>query len=182
VLPASSDPTGDWQVTGVHWFGRFITGSPRTIDSFNIIFWPDAGNRPAGGNAPGLPPKYSEALAIFEVSADAAPGGGGATSFEYTASLPTAFDAQDGVKYWVEIQAGVNYPPLWGTEMTLFTQGSRPYDGFDLFSTPFWTEFAAARDTAFDLSGEPAPEPASAVLALMGFSLVALRRRMHSCR
>jgi hypothetical protein len=178
VLPASPDESGDWQVTDVQWLGRFVTGSPVEIDSFNIIFWPDAGGLPAGSNSAGLPPKYNEALAIYSgVPAVSSPGGGGATSFQYIAELPAPFTAADGVPYWIEVQANVNYPPLWAFEVTLMSQFARPHYGFDLFSTPFWTELGNARDNAFILSGVPVPEPGGAMLLGFGALVLARSRR-----
>ncbi|MBI5762790.1 MAG: hypothetical protein HZA51_04610 [Planctomycetes bacterium] len=179
TLGASSDISGDWRITEVNWIGRFMTGTPTPIDTFNIIFWPDDNTgHPAGSDAAGLPPKYSEALAIYNnVPATSAPGGGGPTSFEYSASLPDAFFAEDGVQYWIEIQANVNYPPLWGVEMTNLTQLGRPHNGFDLFFTPFWTESGAKHDTAFTLGGEPVPEPAAASMVILMLGLPLLRRR-----
>lgn len=176
ILPASPHVSGDWQVTGVDWIGRFTTGIPVPINTFNIIFWPDTGGAPAGGNVPGLPPKYSDALAIYSnVPATNSPGGGGPSSFNYSGALPTPFIAQDGVHYWIEIQANVNYPPLWDMEVTLMSQLGRPYSGFDLFATPFWTELGNDRDAAFILNGSPVPEPWS--ISLLGIGLLALTRR-----
>ncbi|MEK6642824.1 MAG: hypothetical protein AABZ08_02870 [Planctomycetota bacterium] len=174
VLPSSPDDSGDWRINQVNWIGRFITGTPTPIPTFNIIFWPDDNSgHPAGSDAAGLPPKYSEALAIYSnVPASSGPGGGGSTSFEYSATLPDAFEAADGVRYWIEIQANVNFPPLWGVEMTNLTQLGRPHSGYDLFFTPFWSESAALHDTAFTLGGNPVPEPTSLIILMLGLPLL----------
>lgn len=180
---SSPDDSGDWRITEVNWMGRFMTGTPAPIDTFNIIFWPDESGHPAGSDAVGLPPKYSQALAIYNnVAATSGPGGGGPLSFEYSASLPSAFVAEDGVRYWIEIQANLNYPPLWGVEMTNSTQFGRPHNGFDLFATPFWTESAALHDTAFTLGGEPVPEPGGLVGVVFVMFLARKRSLIRSGR
>jgi hypothetical protein len=167
---------GDWLVTEIDWYGRFITGLPVSADSFNIIFWPDDGGSPAGSNDAGTGPKYSAALAIYsDVPTASSPSGGGSSNFGYYAALPAPFLAHANTSYWIEIQANVDYPPLWAPELTINTSIANPNYGFDLFGTPFWTKSLAGHDMAFTLHGTPSPEPTSALLMLPAALL--LRRR-----
>ena len=169
---------GGWSATDVSWYGRFVTGLPVDIGGFNIIFWPDAGGQPAGGQGPGDPPKYNQALAIISnVPATSVASAGGDRNFYYTATFPTPLALQDNVTYWIEIQAVTNYPPLWDPEMTLNSTGGHPHYGWTFFSTPFWTGLGAAEDMAFQLGGSAVPEPASAVVLLGAFCGMLLRRR-----
>jgi hypothetical protein len=175
-LPANP---GGWTVTDVTWYGRFVTGLPVPIGGFNIIFWPDAGGQPAGGQGPGVGPKYSNALAIYNnVPASSGPSGGGDANFVYSATLPSALAVQDGVTYWIEIQAVTNYPPLWDPEMTVASQLARPHDGWTLFSTPFWTDIGASQDMAFQLGGTAVPEPGASMFAVLTIISLITRRRV----
>lgn len=169
---------GGWSVTDLTWYGRFVTGQPVEIGGFNIIFWPDAGGQPAGGQGPGDGPKYSQALAIYNnVPATSAPSGGGLNNFVYSATLPTPMLLQGNVTYWIEIQAVTNYPPLWDPENTVGSQMARPHYGWTLDFTPFWTELLDPHDMAFQLGGAPVPEPGAAGLAALALLCTAKRLR-----
>jgi hypothetical protein len=178
-LPTSSDPSGDWSVKHLKWSGVFILGQPIAITQFNIIVWPQEVGlpMPAGGSDSGNPPDYSAALAVYNhVPTVSSPGGGGANTFDYSADLPTSFLAEDNTPYWLEIQADRNWPPQWAWQIVAGTQGGITYNGFAglLDTIQFWS--GSGLDTAFQLFGDPVPEPTCAGL-LMAFGLLSLRSR-----
>jgi hypothetical protein len=185
VLPASSDPSGDWQIKSLNWSGRFIVGTPVTNMSFNIIVWPsEIGlDIPAGGSEEGMPPDYTAALAIYSnVPATAIANPVGENNFDYSADLPIPFSASDGTTYWLEVQAAQNWPPQWAWQLTLGTHGSFTYSGFAglLDTIQFWSP--AGLDTAFQLYGDPVPEPSTAILGLACGLLMMRRMRLSTSR
>ena len=185
TLGPSSDPSGDWSIKSLKWSGKFILGSPTTNMNFNIIVWPseDEAPTPAGGSDAGMPPDYTAALAVYNnVPANAVANPVGNNNYDYSANLPLPFTASDGTTYWLEIQAAVNFPPQWGWQLTGGTQGNFTYSGFAGLQDQiqFWT--AAGLDTAFQLYGDPVPEPTTAGLgiALIGLTLTRRTRRSMS--
>lgn len=157
VLPDS--PESDWSITGVQWSGRYWNpNGPGPITSFRIIFWPDAGGIPAGSQEAGLPPDYSQALAIFTIpgNANEVPNDGGFPYFfDYSVDLPEPFIADPNVTFWLEIQPTMNFSPQWGWQVTSGRQGFEPQRGFDFFDVAFWTPINDPGDLAFVLIGEP---------------------------
>ncbi len=92
-------------ISEIQWFGlydpiKFGAGGP--VADFQVSIYPSiaAGTEPAVAGAP---------LVEYRVGGNAAeaPIGtiGGATLYSYSFSLPTAFVASAGVKYWVQIEA-----------------------------------------------------------------------------
>jgi hypothetical protein len=181
IMPMSSDPSGAWRVNRLNWSGVFILGIPTEITHFNIIFWPqEIGlTRPAGGTESGNPPDYSAALAVYNhIPATSTPGGGGPNTFNYFTDLPTPFQAAGETPYWLEIQADHNWPPQWAWQVVGGVQNSVTYNGFAglLDTVQFWSENGL--DTAFQLYGDPVPEPASVGLVLIAGLLSVRRRRL----
>lgn len=192
TLDHSGQGDGSWNITDVHWSGGYFgPGFPgqSPITDFNIIFWPDAGGVPAGGNGVGLPPIYGDALAIYNIAGNAnetlAPGGDGVNQFDYWVDLPVAFNAAANTTYWVEIQPVFPFPPQWAFQRTFGqVNGARAVQGFDALALAFWSpagfdadpDLDDPMDLTFSLTGEPVPAPGA--LALLGVAgLAGMRRR-----
>lgn len=161
---------GGGTVTSVKFFGGFWNGSPVAIDSFNIIFYEDAGGMPTGG-----PTDPTATGTLFNVSATSTPSG---VDFEYDADLGAGFSANAGSTYWVAIQAVMLFPPQWGINQSNTIQGNEAHAGFPLLGSDYWTPgsivFGTARDAAFQLYGQV---PTPGALALLGVAGLARRRR-----
>lgn len=144
------------QVTGVHWWGIFFekyTPWPNPCD-FNIIFYGDdgTGNMPTGA---GMDDPTSTAIAFYFIP-DVLGNLFAIDSFEYNATLPQSFNTTANTKYWIAIQAKVDWPPQWGW----YTNGNNPdqlhgpVQGFPLMGHPYWTDLTDG-DMAFQLYGGP---------------------------
>ncbi len=185
MLGPSGQGDGSWLVTDVHWSGAYFNGPAIKPSGFNVIFWPDAGGVPAGGQAPGLPPDYGQALAIYNFAGDANqtldPGGDGEAQFNYWVDLPVAFNAAANTSYWVEVQPVFEFPPQWAFQRTIGPQaiGAPAVQGFDLLNLAFWSPAGGGvglTDLTFSLTGTPIPAPGA--LALLGVAgLAGMRRR-----
>ena len=181
ILGPSGQGDGSWNITDVHWAGvTFGPGGVAPITSFNIIFWADVGGMPGGGQAPGLPPDYTQALAIYNIAGNAnqtlAPGGDGVNNFDYWVDLPVAFNAAANTSYWIEIQPVTIFPPQWALQQTANQTGGVTHQGFDILNLAFWTPANSQADSSFQLSGVPVPAPGA--LALLGVAgLAGMRRR-----
>lgn len=155
VLPPSTQCA--WTITGVRWSGvNWATDDTAAVTGFRIIFWPDAAGFPAGGG--GYTPDMSQALAVYDIpgSADETPRPGGSLlSFDYSTDLPEPFQALPGVRYWIEIQPVMPFPPQWGWQVTQSRQGSGPVAYFDLLGLAAWTPINDPGDLAFQLMGAP---------------------------
>ena len=175
VYPFDSQVADDFvladggEITGVTFWGGFYNGSPVPIESFNIIFYEDAGGMPTGG-----PEDPTGTGTVFNVAATSTPEG---ADFKYEADLGAGFSADAGSTYWVAIQAVMTFPPQWGISASNSIQGSELMFGFPLLGTPYWTPgttvFGTPRVSAFQLYGVPAP----GALALLGLAGLAGRRR-----
>jgi len=85
-------------ITSLRWWGFYIGG--QVADDFSIVIFDDAGGLPGS-------PIY-QANPGAAVTRTAAPGG-----FQYDVDLSPAFEAQPGVRYWVEIVNNLPGPPYW---------------------------------------------------------------------
>jgi PKD repeat protein len=149
----------DSRVTGVHWWGVFFAGDPPWPNpcDFNIIFYADdgTGNMPTGA---GMEDPTSTALAVyFMPQVNGTVCGPYDDWFEYNVSFPTQFNITADTKYWIAIQAVINYSPdgQWGWS----TNGNanpeqlhNPVQGFPVLGTPYWTDTTYG-DMAFQLYG-----------------------------
>lgn len=151
----SASPQCRWSVTGVRWTGRrWNELDPGAISGFRITFWPDEESVPAGGGA--NTPNAAAALAAFDLPADAAETALGGGAYSYEATLPQALELMPGVRYWIEIQAKIPFPPQWGLHITHGRQGMAPVQYFDLLDIFAWTQVPDDGDLSFQLLGLPA--------------------------
>jgi hypothetical protein len=157
--PFNSQCADDFQFTQamdvnqVHWWGQFWNGGgyPNPCE-FNIIFYADDGGVPTGA---GMDDPTSTALAVYNFPAVTGTLYG-TDAYEYDVDLDPAFVADDGVKYWVAIQAVVTFSSAgqygWSTNGANPDQLSFPVQGFPLLGTPYWTPTTYG-DHAFQLGG-----------------------------
>jgi hypothetical protein len=161
--PFNSQCADDFQfmammdVTEVHWWGVFFGGDPPWPNpcDFNIIFYADdgSGNRPTGA---GMEDPTSTALAVYNF-----PAVTGVpydyNHYEYTVTLSPPYVASIGQKYWLTVQAVLEYASGgqwgWATNGGNPDQLSGPVQGFPLLETPYWTATTYG-DHAFQLSGQ----------------------------
>ena len=165
-------------IEDVHWVGAFFTGTggPNTIQSFNIIIWPDANGVPAGGTPVGNPPDYNQALAFYDIAGNANQMDNGDGTNSYWVDLPVPFETTAGTTYWLEVQAVFPFAPQWAFQHTFGEQGNHAVQGFDFLDLAFWSPVAGPGDMAFQLTGTLVPEPATLMLLGCG-TLVLIRRR-----
>lgn len=186
ILGHSGQGDGSWNITDVHWSGVYFSGDATSPGSFNIIFWPDAGGMPAGGQALPNGPDYSQALAIYNIAGDANqtidPAGDGVLQFSYWVDLPVPFVAAANTAYWVEVQPVFSFPPQWAFQRTAAqVNGAPAAQGFAIRGipgVPYWSPAgggADPMDLSFSLTGTPVPAPG--VLALLGVAGLAGMRR-----
>jgi hypothetical protein len=163
-------------IARVHWLGSYYNGSPAAIDSWNIVFWPDAGGVPAGGAAAGHGPDYSRAVARYCVTGNGNEKAASGTIYSYSVDLPQRFLAAPGERYWLEVQPVLHCPPQWMWSMTNRAQGDQAVCGFDYFDNlPYWTVSYPGRDQAFTLIGT-VPEPGTLALLAAAVLLLPLYR------
>ena len=159
ILPES--PLCTWTVTGVRWSGVYWgPEDPGIITGFRLIVWPDEAGDPAGGG--GAVPKLGEALSVYEIAgrANETPNALGApNTFDYFGQLPQPFHALPGIRYWIQIQPVMAFPPQWGWHVTHGRRGAGPVEYFDLLGLPVWTSIPDGGDLAFQILGEPREIP-----------------------
>ncbi len=160
-----------YNVTDVEWVGAFWNpGDPGFDIGFNIYFYADDGS----GSAPTTPVPGS-ALATYNLAAGDVAQTFNGSIWEYSADLPTPFTANVGQKYWVAIQAAMDFPPQWGWGVdNAIMYGANAKQGFPLLGLPYWTN-PGYGDAMFTLSGTAIPAPAS--IALLGLGALLRRRR-----
>ncbi len=147
ILPADQD------VTAITWRGGFKYGGSWSgpVVGFEISIWPSI----AVGTEPAI---VGNPLVEYWIDGDAGqtPAGtvGGISMYDHSFTLPTAFHATAGVKYWVQIEAWHNGLPEWSLAQGTGGNGShfRGAKGSTLA-----TNYATiSGDTVFTLYG-PAP-------------------------
>jgi hypothetical protein len=161
VVPFNSQGADDFkfasenQITGVHWWGDYWSGSVVNPSTFNILFYADdgTGNEPTGA---GMNDPSPTALKIYTI-----PDVYGIVSgnfYEYNVTLPEPFQAAANTKYWIAIQWNNSSPPQWGWA----PNGNNPVQlhvgvtGFPAQGIPYWWQHPGShgfRDLAFQLYG-----------------------------
>ena len=154
VLPES--PQCVWSVTGVQWTGVYWNGSaPGSMAGIRVIIWPDTPDGPDGRGP--LTPDIDKALAVYQITGNGGeiPSASGiANAYDYAVQLPEPYLAIPGVRYWIQIQALLPYPPQWGIHVTQTRSGLGPMEYFDLLGLPAWVPISDTGDLAFKLIGE----------------------------
>ena len=79
--------------------------------------------------------------------------------------IGSLFSLRPGTRYWLSLVPDVSFPPQWGWGVGLLGDGIA-------YQTFFGVRSQVATDLAFDISGNPVPEPSS--LLLMGTGALGL--------
>ena len=138
----------DRAISEIHWRGGFDparSGSGGPVVDFAVSIYPSI---PGGSQPDVVNPPLVEYLAGGNAGQTPAGKFGGVDMYDYTLTLPTAFQAVAGTKYWVQIEALQHGLPDWG--IAVGTQGNhwyfrRYYNGGDLYYQ------LVANDAAFSL-------------------------------
>lgn len=143
-------------IADVHWWGGFWSGGPVNPCGFNIYIYADdgTGNAPTGG---GLSNPETTALASYSFPGVTGTLDGG--DYEYEVDLSPPFSASAGVKYWLVIQADLDFPPQYGWIETAGYSNSPAVQGFPALGLPFWSDTSGGNDMAFYLTGTSGPGP-----------------------
>jgi hypothetical protein len=142
----ADDFTGDGgPVVGVGWWGVYWNGGVVAPDGFDVSIWADAGGMPAGN------PESGGAL-FYETHADYHETFSGPTEADYCTDFVNGLFVEDGVTYWLGIEAVFCFPPQWGWS-TGTGDGVDVWFGFPLLGYPYWTPgvnvFGFTSDMAF---------------------------------
>lgn len=185
----------DYILSGITWSGIYETVLPTVpsdTDFIINIFGDDAGvpDVDAGtlyswtieGGVAGVSDGDVMSAANGLFSPVTATSLGDGPGYDYMANIDATLSADT---YWVSIVADqrfsntVDLDPEWQ-----WMQGDGPDDGFyafdaqlDPMGTPESGLFSAGKDLAFELKGTLVPEPASALLGLMGFMALGMLRK-----
>ncbi len=138
-------------ITEVQWRGGFIyngsAGGP--VIDFSVEIWPSI----AAGTQPNV---VGQPLMHYMTGGNAgqtyAGTFGGKAMYDYHFTLPSAFQATAGVKYWLQIEASQNGIPEWG--WTTGTGGNSNHFRFVHGANMYQN---APNDMAFSLIGTDAP-------------------------
>lgn len=155
--------SGGGSITGVSWTGEYFNPASRgTITQWTVQFRADNAGQPGSS-------LYSQTFS--GTGGESGVGSyGGFPTFTYSVTLPSAFVAGAGTKYWLSVVPDVGFPPEWGWSSGTGGDGTSYQDFFGVRS-------ALSADMAFSLDGSTVPEPVSMVLAGSVLGLLALRRR-----
>lgn len=167
---------GPYVITDVHWDGVYWNGFPgNPAQGFNIQFYADAGNKPTGG--PGNPngtAVTTQFIPIGSTNETATVNG-----FSYDTVLTLPFLATATTRYWLGVQAVLDFTPQWGWSVSTLQQGIESQFGFPLLGANYWVPsgdvLGARVDQAYTLGGFEIPEPTT--LALLGLGALAIGRR-----
>ncbi len=154
--------TSSASIASIVWWGGYSGSSPIGESSdFVIRFYAED-----AGGGPALAAFYEAA-----VSTRVTDIGGIVPSFRFAAALPVALDLPGGAPLWLAIVDVDSTRPTFGWRKTTEaeTSYSRPAPGFG------WAE--APGLASFRLEATAIPEPGTALLALLGFSLLGIGHR-----
>ena len=142
--------TNTQDITGIQWRGGYdpnVLNGAGTVVDFEVAIYASNGNEPAYLIGP---------LATYQTGGNAGetPAGtaGGVAMYDYSFTLPAAFQAQGGTMYWVYIVAAQAGNPDWG--LSKGTNGDTQH--FRINHDGSVVEFRSG-DLAFTLLGPPAP-------------------------
>ena len=138
-------------ITDVQWRGGYQSGSG-TVTDFTVAIYPSiaGGSQPDVTHAPLV--QYQTGDSAGETLAGTV---GGIAMYDYHFTLPTAFQATAGTKYWVQIEASQNGIPDWGLAVGTGGDGKH-FRGMAVVGDIHYD--ASAGDAAFTLLG-PAVVP-----------------------
>jgi hypothetical protein len=148
-------------VTRIDWLGYIGCGEYRPLEGVRFFFYENAvgADREDGGDAPTGGPEDPTDTAIYSAHLD--PGEfievrRDDLYIEFSAELPTPFEADVDTLYWLEIQGVLEFPPkyFWTSNDSSYGWGAT--QGVPLLDLPYWTRH---------LSGG---EPVNLVFALYG--------------
>jgi hypothetical protein len=131
-------------VIGVGWWGLYWNGGIGVPDAFDISIYVDAGGAPAGN------PDAGGAL-FYEQHADYHETYETATSASYCTTFVDPFTDENGLTYWIGIQAVFCFPPQWGWA-TGAGDGVDVCFGFPFLGIPYWTTGASVFGVTSDMS------------------------------
>lgn len=174
-------PTGG-AVERVTWRGGYqYNAMYGSVNNFSIYFYEStAGGTEPDVNNPQLPEFYLARYLLNGIAGETPAGTfGGKAMYDYAYDLPTPFNADAGVKYWIRIEGFQPVYPDWG-----LASGSGGNGNHFAFSTGAAMFNFYPNDLAFTLEGTPVPEPAAALVVAAGIGALAaggmVRRRLAS--
>jgi hypothetical protein len=155
-------------ISGVNWWGIYVPNNSAWPADFAIRIFEDDGNKPA-------------VYPIYETIVDGGIGpiatgdlvDGGWDLYAYSAPIaPVTLSA--GVSYWLSIVDRKAEPGSWNWATSSLSGGSRKRDlDGEPWNTPMSREFA------FNLEGQPIPEPATIALFTLGLiALAGIRKKL----
>lgn len=161
-----------YEITAVEWSGGSIEPfGVEPVTEFNIFVHADDGTN----TAPTLPERssaiFSETL-IPVAAVTSTPNAQFGGFFDFSYCLTTPFITEDGVKYWIAVQAVTDGSAQWALLRSNAMQLSPGRFGFPGIGVPYWTGIVGdgiEADTSFRLRGGPyEPGEAGACCVLSG--------------
>ena len=165
--------TTSYRITGVYWWGLYAEGNTPLSDNFTIRVFESVNGRPA------VNPLYQFLLG----NPGRSPTGitsSGYNVYAYTATFPSPASLWGGTDYWFCIANNTidDQNDSWYWMLAGGPDYVRPYENYLRESDALqWIRPNFQFPLAYDLLGEPVPEPGGAALAGGVMALSLLRRR-----